>query len=340
MAKKLVPLSFLVIILIISSCSKDSNPTNENPISPSHPWLVVLNNLGYDISILDLEDNNLYTAVVGTGEVPNDLIAVNYDLFVVNSTSNNISRYTKSDSTLLLEDVQGVGVNTNPFSITSKGDRLYVSCLNTDEVVVLVPDPLYEEDRVEVGTAPEGILYYQGNVYVACTGYNFQTYQYEDGYIYQINTSNHTVSDSIKVGINPQHLIKVEDKIHVCCTGDYGVTCNGRIYIINPGSFTVEDSLLIEGTPLQMCYDGYDTIWVAAGGWAGSGEVYCYTASGSIVHGSTNPIQVPTGAMDVAYHQGRLFVSCFQNDSLVELRGDSVVNAWAPGDGPQSIIVW
>jgi hypothetical protein len=258
----------------------------------------------------------------------------------VNSGSHSISRFSRQDSSLVLEEQLGTGAQTNPFGIASKGDRLYVSCLNSDEVVVLVPDPLFEEVRVDVGKAPEGVLYYQGYVYVACCAYDDSTHQFGDGYVYRINASNNTLTDSLKVGINPQYLLQVEDKIHVCCTGDYGMTCNGRIYIINPSSFSVEDSVIIDGTPLQMCYDGYDTIWVAAGGWATNGEVYSYTSSGSVIHSSANPIQVPTGAMDVEYYQGRLFVSCFQNDSLVELRGDSVIHAWAPGDGPQTMTIW
>ncbi len=44
--------------------------------------------------------------------------------------------------------------------------------------------------------------------------------------------------------------------------------------------------------------------------------------------------------MDVEIYEGRLFATCFQDDSLVELKGDSIIRSWSVGDGPQGMIIW
>ncbi|MBN1150101.1 hypothetical protein JXA84_02645 [candidate division WOR-3 bacterium] len=338
MVKKIILLA--VLALGAFSCSKSTSDPTGPGTQPTETYLAVINNLAETVSLIKTSDWSVVANAAGTGQVPNDADTMGGYLYVVNSTSSTLDRYSKGSAGIIHDGSVNLGSTVNPFSIDCEGSKAYVSCFMSNELIVVSSNPFEVKKRITVGKSPEGVLVSGQRAFVACTAFDNTNYSFGQGYVYVVSTTTDSVTDSIMVGKNPQYLARVGGEIHVACTGDWGVTANGRIYVIDPLSLTVQDSFLIEGTPGALSSAGGDSVYVAAGGWSGHGNVFLYRSSGEILRGQSNPILVPEGVMDVEYWNGSVFVASFGADSVVQLKGDSIVGRWAIGDGPQKIVAW
>lgn len=343
MVKKSIFFLTAIILISIISC------TTNNPTSPGGggqgplyvKGIFVLNGNSGTISFLNLENDSINFEFIGTGMYPNDMISSDNKLYVINSGSHTIVCYERNDSGLVVGGILDLGAtqNSNPMDLTTDGNNIYISCLGSDEVIVIDQFAKGIIKRIKVGLSPTGIVYNNKYIYVACTGMD-SMYNYGDGYIYKISTTNYDIIDSCKVGINSQFLINVNDDLHISCTGDYS-NITGKIYIIGTNdTLYIKDSIDIGGTPGRLCYDGNETVYIASGGWGVNGEVFSYKTDGTIINGSSNPIRTPAGAMDLEINDSCLFVVCNQADSLARLKEDSVVQTWAIGDGPTNLLIW
>lgn len=341
MAKRLSLLTVLFVLITITSCTT-SNPTapGGGGQGPSFDkGIFVLNGNSKMISFLNLENDSVNFEFTGTGDAPNDMLYLNDKLYVINSLSHSMATYTRTDSGLTYNSSTDLGATNNPYDIASDGGKLFVTCFVSNEVVIIDPSSKVILDRIDVGLSPEGIIYLNGFIYVACTGMD-TLYNFGDGYIYKINTSNYEIVDSCKVGVNAQFLINVNNDLHITCTGNYS-SIFGKMYIVGTqDSLFVKDSLDVGGSPGRLCYDGSETVYIASGGWVTDGQVFSYNINGTIIHGSGNPIRTPAGAMDVGFYDNSLFVACNIADSIAELQGDSVVKTWSIGDGPVKLMIW
>ena len=175
MVKKLSFLTVLFVLVLINSC------TTSNPTSPGGggtqpttiPWLVILNDYGAEvISYINLENDSIYYNIIGTGEMPHDIIVFNNMIYIVNSNATpSIASYKRNNDSLVLVKTGNVGATVNPHCIETDGKKLFITCFNSDEVVIVNPESLTIENRVNIGKAPEDIYYLNGYLYIACTAF-------------------------------------------------------------------------------------------------------------------------------------------------------------------------
>jgi hypothetical protein len=108
------------------------------------------------------------------------------------------------------------------------------------------------------------------------------------------------------------------------------------IYVIDFATRTVTDSIATGGSPGHMALAPNGLVYIAAGGWAGSGEVYLFDSdNNSLVRGSGNPIAVGQGAVAVATDiLGNAYACAFAVDQVNRIAGSIVTSSYALGDGP------
>jgi YVTN family beta-propeller protein len=146
---------------------------------------------------------------------------------------------------------------TNPWAVeVAPGGALFVSSLLRD--VVYLVDPLANVvlDSVAVGKAPEGMTITDGRLYVANSGFDFDTFEYDPGTVSVVELSSLSVVQTIPVSLNPQECLLAPDgTVHVIATGDFFATM-GAIDVVDPATDTVVSTLPVTGFPGGGCVSG------------------------------------------------------------------------------------
>jgi hypothetical protein len=108
---------------------------------------------------------------------------------------------------------------------------------------------------LEVGKAPQGMAVYNDFLYVANTGFDISTYEYDPGTVSVIELDDFTVYKTIETSLNPCEFAVVGNKLHLVCTGNY-VDVPGNIEIIDPVEKEVEYTLELGGCPQAIASNG------------------------------------------------------------------------------------
>lgn len=253
--KRLLKFSVFIVALVLISCNKEDFPemgTN---------CIIIVNTLAETISFYDLDSDTLFEDVIETGRTPNDLL-IRGDLgIVVNSGFQGIPALDVVDlATKTRISRKLLPPGSNPYSICHSNDRYYVTLAATNKIYVL-SDNLIPVDSFITGNWPEGICEYNGKLFVAVSGFDYQSYTYGDGYVYIIDTNQRPYTfDSVRVSTNPQAIKVFENRIWIMCTGDYWNTA-GRFYRINPYTNTIEDSISTSCFPGDFIYTKEDILF-------------------------------------------------------------------------------
>ncbi len=124
--------------------------------------------------------------------------------------------------------------------------------------------------------------------------------------------------------------------LYVICTGDY-FSQWGTLYRLNSGSGEIVDSLSVGGSPGNMAITSSGILFLAAGGFAGHGEVYTVDLSSfTLLRGPANPIYTDLGVTTVTAVSDSTVVSCnFSDDTITEITPSGrIVARFRTGDGP------
>ncbi|MGB9824980.1 MAG: YncE family protein [Candidatus Hydrothermia bacterium] len=247
--KKYAIILGLLPLLIFGSCNREVL----EEITPEN-YLLIVNTLSETISIYDLERDTLKEDVLQTGKTPNDLLILGDLGLVVNSGFQGVAALDVIDlKEMKLIKRAPLPLGSNPYAITTSGDKFYITLAAKDQVLVLDKN-FIPQDSFRVGRWPEGIVYYDGTIYVACSGFNTQDFSYGDGYLYTIDTRSQPYRiDSVKVGKNPQMVKIYSGKVYIMCTGDY-ISENGSFYVYDPAEKLLVDSVRISFNPQDFVY--------------------------------------------------------------------------------------
>jgi len=322
---------FLVIAIMLQAGCKKGKPE----YVPSRA-VYILNGLAETISIYDIQDDTMANDVISTGATPNDILIIGDTGYIVNSGFGG----TPSLQIIDLESNKEVmeiplPVGTNPWSVCVVNNNAYITLWAVDSVLVIDLATCDRVTAIKVGTAPAGIIYYNGKIYVANTGFTWGK-GYEPGTISIIE--NEQVIKTIGVGINPQNIgIDSSGILHVVCTGNY-VDKQGVVYLIKADQ--VIDSIKIGGNPASIAITRQK---VYLGDY--SLGLLSYDATNyTIIHGATNPIKVGNGTMGLAIDsEARLYVCNFSDDEvvIVDTETDSLIKKLSLGadHGPQDVAI-
>jgi YVTN family beta-propeller protein len=300
----------------------------------------VVNSLAETLTKIDLETGAVSNHVVTLGEVPNQVVYHDGYLYAVNSVSADI--YKIDPVTYNIISTVFLPVGSNPYFATFDGDYGYVTCWVSGQVYKFDIYTSALVSDVNIGNYPEGIIFDNGLLYVTRTYFNPNNWTYGQGDIAVIDPADMSFLNSYNIGTNPQWIGRASDgNLHIVCTGNY-VDIEGSVYIFNPSTNMVTDSILIGGQPANLAVAGDGIGYLSAGGWVNNGHLYSYnTATLEILNGPSNPILVGLGASSVAVDSdGFIYSANFGDDTVTKLNSSGQVSGnYNVGDGPVSVII-
>jgi hypothetical protein len=188
-----------------------------------------------------------HPGVLGGGANRIEATAEGTRLAVANSASDDVT---------VLDPLSGSAIATlplppgaNPWAVEIVGARLFVSALLHDTVYELDLDTGALVGSIPVGKAPEGMCVAGGRLWVANTGFDFDTFGWSPGSVTPIDLATSTPLAAIPVELNPQECLAGTDGlVHVVCTGDFGAT-GGAVSILDPAAGGVVDTFPVGGYP-------------------------------------------------------------------------------------------
>jgi DNA-binding beta-propeller fold protein YncE len=302
--------------------------------------LVVINGLAETLSSVNLETGVVSNNIQTLGLVPNQVFIDNAGrrdgiAYVVNSSSHDL-QLIQLEPVALLKTIS-MGADRNPYSLEFLNDSLVVvSNLLANTISKVNTQTGSVVNEFAVGVAPQSMVYHQDELFVCLTAFDFVNFTYGQGHLAVVDPEVDSVITTIDVGMNPQSLVlDYEDQLLVLCTGDF-FSVFGMIYVVDPSTWTVIDSVATGGSPGQIALSPNGHAYIAAGGFSGNGEVYVFDShTHTMVRNSANPIAVGTGSLGTASDiYGNAYSCNFSVDQVSRIAGVTVDNTYALGDGP------
>ena len=332
--------TLLFITVIFLSCNSVTEPDESAAGN-----LFVLNGLGEQVSLINIDTEQVTNGFVDARDVPADIAIHGENLLVLNSTPASLDVYNLVDRSAVKS--LNLPTGSNPYAMLISNDRIFISGLVSNRIYVIDASGNYTlTDSVDVGIAPEGMAMDLDYLYVACTGGWFNSY--DPSTLYVINPETLSPVDTIETGINPQRMAWSSDgRLHVVCTGNYA-DVSGSVSVIDPADMTVETTIQTGGAPGHIEITSDDVAYLSDFGVVTSetdstGYLYSYDAlSYTVQYDNDDPILVGYGAGGMEYDaQGdRLFIANFGIDAVQQFNPDdnSVSATYEVGDGPQNLV--
>jgi hypothetical protein len=292
----------------------------------------VVNTLGESLSKINLENQTVLQPPKSLDLYANDIKISGEQAYVVISGSNEIRIFDLSPFT----DVGSIqlGNGTNPYAIDFVDDSTaVVSLLLTNQVVFINVASRQVVRTVNVGTGPQGVLYFQGNVYVANSGFNGAGF--DPGKVSVIELDHYSVSH-IPVGINPQSLdVDNHGNIIVACSGDY-VSVDGQMDVIEPQLGMVTFSVPINQPVTTVEVNQQNLAFLATY----SSGVMVYDLSQKVF--IRDESEALKGGPAVDFDQDdNIYIGHFDLDSVYVYDPNfQKIEAYLVGDGPVSLAVF
>jgi hypothetical protein len=298
------------------------------------------------LRLLDAEAGDWEPGVWGLGLASNWIVPAADRLYVVNSVSNDLSRFRLEES-LSLEALAPLDLgrerNRNPWAAARGGDgRLLVSNL-LENTVSLVDPAAGRVDAVwAAGLAPEGVGVRDSLAWVVNSGYDFATFSFGPGSLYLYDYPEGELRDSVALPVNAQFgALDGEGRLHVVCTGDYGEV-GGEVVVLELPSLAQAGRLELEGYPGRIAITPAGVACLAAGGWSGeegsTGLVLRYDAASL---DPLPPLHPSLGVVDVAAGPGStLWTLSREAGELARWEGEVRTGAWSLEDPPNALAVW
>lgn len=200
----------------------------------------------------------------------------------MSSTDDYIAVY----SLLSLNHVANIPVSEGPERMLVFGDELYVAHKGgfgfSDQISVINTQQLTVSQTITVGDVPDGIVEFQGNIYVLCSGKPGWSSTPTSGSLHRINPQTNEVTQTWNFSSqNPNHL--------VAGTSLYYAIDN-EVFAFTPSQTELPQTAIIQTGP-QGVYGIYalaqkdGKIYLGdAGNFSERGHLYIYSLSGQLLH--------------------------------------------------------
>ncbi|MGH1365684.1 MAG: T9SS type A sorting domain-containing protein [Calditrichia bacterium] len=315
--------TFAILLVLLFAASLNAQSLNA----------LVLNALGENLTEVNVANGTVSPNVATAGLFTNQVRVKEGIAYVVNSGLNEVQIINTIDySTLGTIDV---GVSTNPWAIEFlSGNIAAVSLLISNEVAFVDLASRQVLNKIAVGTGPEGMVYRNGMLYVANSGFNGAGY--DPGTVFVIEEATSTVIDTIDVSVNPQALaFDSQGRLVVCTTGDFAAT-SGAIEIVDLQQGSVVESIPAGTFITNIVVSGDDKVYAAT---FGSGVLVYNLNTAMYERDGSNPLPGGPG-LDIL-PDNSVAITHFGADSLYHFAPDHTMLAdWLVGDGPLSVAIF
>nr|HPM78598.1 hypothetical protein [bacterium] len=195
---------------------------------------------------------------------------------------------------------------------------------------------------LDEGCAPTAVLGVGANLYVACSGFDWDTMAYADGQVLVVSPTTGAITGRIALPqVNPNGLAVAASAdcsdLFVVCSGNYSDQ-TGKIVKICTHENVVKSSFDLGVAPVPI---GINAEGIAFVGEGMGGSVYVFdTADNSIIHGDDDPLTIPDAlwiqGLGVHPETGDAYVCDQGNGKVYVLAGDDyseVFNVALPNPG-------
>ncbi len=332
--------------LILSSCEESA--TNPNPVPRANEILFVANlneNVG-SLSQMTIGQGQINIDVIQLGLFPSDIIQFEENLYVINEGSAEMNVLGVNDNNEV-EVIENINLDwlESPrprFADVTETGKFFISDYTNRLVTVLDINSGIIQAFLPVGQSPLDVEVVGDKVYVCNSGLT-QDDAFLPGTITVISSVTNSVEKTIEVKTNPRYMaIDLAGRLHVVCTGNYG-NIEGEIVVVNTAVDTVEQYIPIGGQPGDIAMTSDGIAYVTGGGWANEpGKLFRYnSATGEILNGTGNPIEVGPGASRIAInYDDEVFVACETSERVDKVIVDERVDSIQIGNSPRAIVIY
>lgn len=229
-------------------------------------WVVGAND--GSVTRVDLDTGVVHANVATVGTIANRITVDPDGDFALVVCSGTADVHVLDLGTASVADVWSLPAGSNPWDAEVVGGRAFVTSLLQDAVYVLDTADGALLATVPVGVAPQGMCVADGRLWVANTGFDFDTFTFGPGSVSVLDPATLVVHAEIPVHTNPQECTRGPDgRVHVTCTGDFGGV-TGSVDVIDPATDAVVATLPVPaypgaaalGAPLPAMYLGVTTM--------------------------------------------------------------------------------
>lgn len=237
-------ISSLALVALVAFSCKKSDPTIKDNL-PLHDGMMVLCEGLYQqnnstLSFVNFNTNqalnNFFfnTSKRDLGDTGNDMKRYGGKVYVIMNGSSTVEVISGVTGVTIKQiSMMNGNVPKQPRSVAFYEDKILVSCY--DGFVDVIDTTTYQvEQRIQVGSNPEGLAVSNDKLYVANSGgLNFPNL---DSTVSVVNLTNFTEETKITVGLNPS-AVEVDDQgdIYVITRGDFA-SVPSRLHKLNPST--------------------------------------------------------------------------------------------------------
>lgn len=216
---KIKPFIILFSFILLVSCVKTPQPTENNNTQYSQPAAFILCEglYGYNnasITRYDISTNNVDFDFIGhnntqsqLGDIANDAILKGDSLFVLVSTSKTLF-LINANTGKILNYANFEGFRYPRHFAIANDSILYFSDAYDNSINEFNINQWKITNSISVGPQPEGIFFYHNKIYVVNSGWGDINKSHPDaGTLWIINTTTNIIEKKIKVGPNPVEIV-------------------------------------------------------------------------------------------------------------------------------------
>ena len=342
----------IVVILLTVSClllsSCEESTTNPAPVPRVNEILFVANlneNVG-SLSQMTIGPDQIRIDLVQLGLFPSEIIQFEDRLYVINegSAEMNVLGVLENNDVEIIDNISLDWLESpRPrFADVTAAGKFFISDYSNRLVTVLDLNSGVIQAFLPVGQSPLDVEIVGDKVYVCNSGLT-QDDVFLPGTVTVLSALTNSVVKTIEVKTNPRFMaVDLTGRLHVVCTGNYG-NIEGEIVVVNTAVDTVEQYIPIGGQPGDIAMTSNGVAYVTGGGWANEpGKLFRYnSATGEILNGSGNPIEVGTGAARIAInYDDEVFVACETSERVDKVVVDERVDSFQIGNSPRAILIY
>lgn len=349
------PLLVLACALLVS-CMAPELPEQGRPLRDGYPLteLWIIHGLAETVGLINCErlfggqHEFFVNPLFLTGRVPNRIILDGTNGFIVNSTGHSVTLFSLRNPTRRRELMLPRGSNPWDAVLVHRAgvSRILVTTFmrNSLCVVDLATGHLEHEIMLTNGSRPEGLAIIGNHVWVAMTGFNFSSGDYDPGQVSLVDISaadpqQWKETGNLAVKKNPQTIMEDSlGQVHVVSTGRYNSGA-GVVQIFT--NFGLKKEIASGGSPHALAFDMTGRIMHLAGKDLHLAYDIDSLEKVELPEVSTVLRKRDTSALAIDNERRILFGCDFSADLLVAiaLDGTGTVSTVPVADGPVALAV-
>ena len=313
---KALPIYLSLLLVLFAGCKRDPiAPAGSMPPPAVVKGVYVLNEgnfgdpAGARLSLYDVDRDTVFRDVfeatnngMHLGSTGDDIKLFDGRAYILMSGSENIEVISLANHALQ-QSANYPGATPHDLLIDSLRNKAYVTQLFSSSILVLELSTLGSIGTVQVGPNPQGMVLSGDQLFVCNSGFG------SNRTISVVDATVDTVKKTLILGEGPTAAaVAVDGKIWVACTGNaFGTPVTlGKVYVIDPATTTVQDSLVFT-----------ENLWGAISiGSDGFAYVVGITG-GSFYGGPIHRIEMATKAVTMNFISGTFYAM-----AMDEVSGD------------------